>query len=83
MVTCADNCWLFRVGLYQTIKQMQQRMLELKKTLQRELVSAEPSPTLFLLLPVLHSPALLNTLLRSGPETLARRPLFLYLFPHL
>lgn len=41
----AFNGWLFvGVGLLsQTIKQMQQRMLELKKTLQKELVS-DPSP---------------------------------------
>ena len=45
MVKRAFNGWLFvGVGLLsQTIKQMQQRMLELKKTLQKELVS-DPSP---------------------------------------
>ena len=32
-------------GLSQTIKQMQQRMLELRKTLQKELVSAPLLPT--------------------------------------
>lgn len=45
MVKCAFTEWLLSgVGdLSQAIKQMQQRMLELKKTLQKELVSALPS----------------------------------------
>ena len=47
MVECACNRWLFAGGrgLSQTIKQMQQRMLELKKTLQKELVSSPLLPT--------------------------------------
>lgn len=45
-VKSAFNEWLFAGGgaLSQTIKQMQQRMLELKKTLQKELVSAPLLP---------------------------------------